>query len=105
MKLNELDLSYTQNNLSFEFASIHYSRPEKNKIIYKLEGFDTHWISTDRNFASYTNLAPGKYTFMVKGSNGDGIWNDKGKSIRININPPWWRTCMHTLAIFSYLHF
>ncbi len=92
MRLNDLDLSYTQNNLSFEFASIHYSRPEKNKIIYKLEGFDNHWISTDRNFASYTNLAPGKYTFMVKGSNGDGIWNDEGKSIRIIINPPWWKT-------------
>ncbi len=92
MRLNDLDLSYTQNNLSFEFASIHYSRPEKNKIIYKLEGFDNHWISTDRNFASYTNLAPGKYTFKVKGSNGDGIWNDEGKSIRIIINPPWWKT-------------
>ena len=57
MKLDELDLSYTQNNISFEFASIHFSRPEKNKIIYMLEGFNTHWISTDRNFASFTNLA------------------------------------------------
>jgi signal transduction histidine kinase/ligand-binding sensor domain-containing protein len=92
MITDELDLSYTQNNISFEFASIHYSRPEKNKIIYKLEGFDNHWTSTDRNFASYTNLAPGEYTFVVKGSNGDGIWNDEGKSIRIIINPPWWRT-------------
>ncbi|MEJ2104961.1 MAG: two-component regulator propeller domain-containing protein, partial [Ignavibacteriaceae bacterium] len=43
-KLDNLDLSYTQNNISFEFASIHYTRPEKNKIIYKLDGFDTHWI-------------------------------------------------------------
>ena len=97
MKTDELDLSYTQNNVSFEFASIHFSRPGKNKIIYKLEGFDTHWLSTDRNFVSYTNLAPGKYTFMVKGSNGDGIWNDKGKSIQIVINPPWYRT------IFAYV--
>ena len=83
--LDELDLSYTQNNLSFEFAAIQFSRPEKNKIIYMLEGFDNHWISTNRNFASYTNLAPGEYTFIVKGSNGDGIWNDEGKSIRIII--------------------
>ena len=105
MKLNELDLSYTQNNLSFEFASIHYSRPEKNKIIYKLEGFDTHWISTDRNFTSYTNLAPGKYTFMVKGSNGDGIWNDKGKSIKINISPPWWRTLSAYIGYFFLFAF
>jgi len=92
MDTEELRLSYSQNNLSFEFASIHFSRPEKNKVLYMLEGFDNHWISTDRNFASYTNLAPGEYTFRIKGSNGDGIWNNKGKSIRIIISPPWWLT-------------
>ncbi len=105
MRLNDLDLSYTQNNLSFEFASIHYSRPEKNKITYKLEGFDNHWLSTDRNFASYTNLTPGKYTFMVKGSNGDGIWNDKGRSISIYIHPPWWRTTSAYVGYFFLFAF
>ena len=92
METDELRLSYTQNNLSFEFASIHFLRPEKNKVLYILEGFDNRWISTDRNFASYTNLAPGGYTFRIKGSNGDGIWNNEGKSIRIIISPPWWKT-------------
>jgi len=102
MKTEELDFSYTQNNISFEFASIHFSRPAKNKLMYKLEGFNNQWISTDRNFVSYTNLSPGEYTFMVKGSNGDGIWNDQGKSIRIIINPPWWRT---TFAYIGYFFF
>ena len=99
MKLDELHLSYTQNNISFEFASIHFSRPEKNKIIYKLEGFNNHWISTDRNFVSFTNLEPGEYTFRVKGSNGDGIWNDEGKAIQIIISPPLWKT---TFAYIGY---
>ncbi|HEX9251878.1 MAG TPA: SpoIIE family protein phosphatase, partial [Ignavibacteriaceae bacterium] len=102
MKTEELVLSSSQNNISFEFASIHFSRPEKNKIIYMLEGFNDHWIAADRNFAAYTNLAPGEYTFMVKGSNGDGIWNDEGKAIRIIINPPWWRT---TFAYIGYFFF
>ncbi len=100
MQLDELELSYTQNNLSFEFASIHFSRPGKNKIIYMLEGFNDHWIAADRNFASYTNLAPGEYTFRVKGSNGDGIWNDEGKSIKIIISPPWWRTTSAYVGYF-----
>ncbi len=100
MKTDELFLSYTQNNISFEFSSIHFSRPEKNKIIYMLEGFNDHWIAADRNFASYTNLNPGEYTFRVKGSNGDGIWNDKGKSIRIVISPPWWRTTSAYVGYF-----
>ncbi len=100
MKTDELVLSHTQNNISFEFASIHFSRPEKNKIIYMLEGFNTHWISTDRNFASFTNLNPREYTFRVKGSNGDGIWNDEGKSIRIIINAPWWQTTSAYVGYF-----
>ena len=102
MKLDELDLSYTQNNISFEFASIHFSRPEKNKIMYKLEGFNDHWISTDRNFVSFTNLNPGEYTFLLKGSNGDGIWNDKERAIKIIISPPWWKT---TFAYLGYFFF
>jgi signal transduction histidine kinase/ligand-binding sensor domain-containing protein len=99
MTLDELKLSHTQNNISFEFASINFSRPGKNKVIYKLEGFNDHWVSSDRNFASYTNLAPGKYRFLVKGSNGDGVWNEEGKSIQIIISPPWWKTI---LAYISY---
>ncbi len=92
METEELRLSYFENNLSFEFASIHFSRPEKNKLLYKLDGFNNHWIVADRNFATFTNLAPGEYNFSVKGSSGDGIWNDTGKSILIIISPPWWKT-------------
>ena len=44
-------------------------------------------------------LPPVNIQFIVKGSNGDGIWNDKGKSIRIIISPPWWRT---TIAYIGY---
>ena len=99
MKLDELDLAYTQNNISFEFASIYFSRPEKNKIMYKLDGFNDHWIPSDRNFVSFTNLNPGEYTFRLKGSNGDGIWNDKERAIKIIISPPWWKT---TTAYVGY---
>ena len=102
MKLDELELSYTQNNISFEFASIHFSRPEKNKIMYKLDGFNDHWVSSDRNFVSFTNLNPGEYTFRIKGSNGDGIWNDKERAIKIIIYPPWWKT---TFAYIGYFFF
>ncbi len=41
---------------------------------------------------AYTNIDPGTYTFKVKGTNNDGVWNEEGTSITIIINPPWWRT-------------
>ncbi|MCB0742828.1 MAG: SpoIIE family protein phosphatase [Ignavibacteriae bacterium] len=93
-----LTLNYAQNNISFEFNSIHFSRPEKNKNAYMLEGFDKEgWIYSDRKFVTYTNLPEGDYVFKVKGANGDGIWNETGASINIKILPPWWRT------IWAYL--
>ncbi len=98
-KLKDIDLAYNQNNLAFEFSSIHFSRPAKNKILYMLEGFSNNWKTSDRNFASFTNLDPGAYTFRVKGSNGYGIWNDEERSMQINISPPWWLTYW---AYFGY---
>ena len=41
---------------------------------------------------AYTNIDPGTYTFKVKGTNNDGVWNEEGTYITIIINPPWWRT-------------
>ena len=32
------------------------------------------------------------YTFMVKGTNSDGVWNEECASIRIVITPPFWKT-------------
>lgn len=89
-KIEELDLAYDKNDLSFEFASIHYSRPDKNRVMYKLEGVDEDWQQGTRRFATYTNLDPGDYKFLIKGSNGDGIWNEQAKIINIHISPPWY---------------
>ena len=37
------------------------------------------------------NIPPGKYTFTVKGSNNNGIWNNNGYSIALRIRPPFWQ--------------
>jgi len=93
LETKEIEIAYSQNNISFEFSAIHFSRPEKNQYAYRLDGFDKEgWIYDNRKFASYTNLPPGEYVFRVKGSNGDGVWNEAGTSIKIRVLSPWWRT-------------
>jgi signal transduction histidine kinase len=59
-----------------------------------MEGLDKDWITTgaDKRFASYTTLSPGTYTFRVKGSNNDDVWNEEGASLKIIITPPFWKT-------------
>jgi len=87
-----ISLAYNQNNLSFEFAALHYANPQKNQYAHMLKGYDRDWIYDNRNYAAYTNLDPGKYEFIVRAANAYGIWNEEGKTIEIIIHPPWWRT-------------
>jgi len=99
-----LELPYRENYLSFDFVALNYDSPEKNQYAYKLEGLDKDWIYSARRYASYTNLAPGKYTFRVKASNNDGIWNEKGTSLAIIVHPPWWRTWWaYTFYVLCFL--
>ena len=92
LETDEMTLTYDQNSFGFDFAAFHFSRPEKNKLAYMLGGFDNEWIYDNTGKASYTNMDPGSYVFRVKGSNGDGFWNEEGKSIKITILQPWWNT-------------
>ncbi|HYV93033.1 MAG TPA: two-component regulator propeller domain-containing protein [Chitinophagales bacterium] len=97
----EIKLKYSDNVISFSFAALNYIHPENNKYAYKLDGFDKSWIYTDatKHFANYTNLDPGDYTFEVKGSNNDGIWNKTPARIHLSIIPPWWNTWWFRILI------
>lgn len=79
---------------SLEFAALHYAAPQRNVFAYRLEGFDQDWVISDasKRFATYTNLDPGRYVFRVKGSNKDGLWNERGATLAITILPPLWKT-------------
>ena len=90
---DEIRLSQEDRVLSFDFASLSYRTPEKDRCRYMLEGFDRDWTEVDSRScsATYTNLDPGEYLFLVKGSNGDGVWNEEGVSISVVVPTPWWQ--------------
>ncbi len=94
-------LQYFQNYITFSFAALEFSTPNKVKYAYKLEGFDKDWVHVgNQREAHYTNLDAGHYTFRVKASNPDGYWTEPGTSMIITIRPPFWRTWWFTsLAI------
>jgi signal transduction histidine kinase/ligand-binding sensor domain-containing protein len=91
---DEIVLTRKENMFSFEFAALHYADPLKNRYAYRLADFDADWIFADaRNrTATYTNLDPGVYTFKVKASNNDGVWNEIPASVRVRILPVFWQT-------------
>jgi signal transduction histidine kinase len=92
--VDSVTLPYEDNVFSLEFAALSYANSHKNRYRYRLEGFDPGWNEVDsrHRLATYTNLDPAHYVFRVQGSNGDGVWNEKGVSLSILITPPWYRT-------------
>jgi len=97
----KITLKYSQSVLTFEFAALNYYVSENNLYAYKLEGFDINWNEVGNNrTATYTNLDPGKYTLLVKGSNNDGVWSDEIKKLDIIILPPWWMTWWFRISAF-----
>ncbi len=88
----ELVFGRDENYFSFEFASLDYKNSKKNKYQFILEGLDTKWSFTDSKDRRvfYTNLAPGDYTFRVRGTNNDGIWSPNEAKVNITILAPFW---------------
>jgi len=93
LSTKSLMLSYDNSNLSIDVAALSYMIPEMNRYVYKMDGIDKNWIGLNNNRKIYyTTLPPGKYTFKVKGSNSEGVWNTKETRLLVTILPPFWAT-------------
>jgi len=102
---DQIVLDSTHNIFSLEFIALNYRNSPKNQYAYMMEGFEEDFITIGSNTrsVSYTNLDPGSYTLHVKGSNNDGVWNEKGKSIKIKILPPWYETLWFRIVMLVSL--
>lgn len=99
-----ITFTHDQNVFTIEFVALNFIKSAKNKYTFKLEGFDEKWNFVDNPSATYTNLPAGKYRFLVKGANNDGIWSNEQSVINIKVLPPlwktWWAYLLYTLVVF-----
>lgn len=94
---DKVTLSHKQNYFSLKFANLSYQGLSRNHYIYKLEGFDSEWLSTNEtNTVYYPNLKHGKYTFKLRLFESDGIDLIR---LPIEISPPWW------LSYYAFLFY
>lgn len=104
MDTDRITLSYKHNGFSLEFAALNYIHSENNEYAYIMEGLEENWTyAWQRRFVTYANLSPGDYTFRVKASNNNGIWNEEGVSLGIRIVPPFWNTWWFRLSIVALI--
>ncbi|MFI3280553.1 MAG: ATP-binding protein [Rikenellaceae bacterium] len=87
-------LKHNQNSFSFSFSSFNYTGTKKQQYLYKLKGFDREWQSVKQssNSASYTNMSFGRYQFVVRCKNEDGLLNPTELVVDVTIDPPLWLT-------------
>lgn len=84
-------LKHKNSSFTISYVSLSYIAQAKNQYAYKLEGVDSDWNHVGENRSvTYVNLAPGKYTFRVKASNNDDIWNEEGAVLKFEVLPPFW---------------
>lgn len=100
-----IELSYLDNVISFEFAALHFLAPHMNNHAYMLEGIDKDWVYIgNRRHVTYTNLPPGEYNFLVKGSNNENEWSSEIASLKLIISPPFWQTLIfRVITIFALI--
>ena len=112
---DELVLQSNQNSFSFRLAALDFQAPKMSKIMYKLDGFDADWLTVGESpIVTYSNLRYGNYTFRVKVSNSDGVWNEEGITLSIHILPPFyfsiWAYFVYALlivgcSVYTFLYF
>jgi len=99
----EVFLDHNVYSFTIEFAALEFTNPQKNNYAYKMEGISDEWVDTgNRKFVPFFALQPGEYIFKVKGSNNDGVWNNKEISLRIVVLPPWWKS-IYAYAVYLFL--
>lgn len=103
--MDRITLRYEQNVITFQFAAMDFRKAGNARYRYMMESFDRDWIySGTIREATYTNLDPGTYRFVVEASLADGVWSKKQTSIQVIVIPPWWRTWwFYTLAVSGTL--
>jgi ligand-binding sensor domain-containing protein/serine phosphatase RsbU (regulator of sigma subunit) len=87
-----LTLPYDKNHITFDFIGISHTIPAAVRYKFMLQGFDQQWLPLGKEgTTTYSNLPPGKYTFLLKASNNDGVWNKKPVEFSFEITPPIWK--------------
>lgn len=104
--IKQLDLSWRDYVVSFDFAALDFTDSNKLHYQWKLEGFDKDWINgKTRRTATYTNLPGGEYTLKVKATNVDGVWSGETVNLKIIVTPPFYQTLWFLLSVLLIIVF
>ena len=97
-------LRHDENFFNIAFSALEFIGNADCEYSYILRGFNETWVTVSSGTpAMFTNVPPGKYTFMVRSTNGDKVWCDNTEQLEIYIRSPWYKTIWAMLAYLSLI--
>ena len=79
--------------LDIKYTGISFIKSDQIPFRYKLEGLDDEWVDAGtKREVNFTRLPPGEFTFKVIAANSDGVWNTEGKSFKLVVYAPFYKT-------------
>ena len=101
---SNIQLPVGTRTLEIEYTGLSLVAPDKVQFRYRLTPFDKDFVEAGtRRVAMYTNLPPGQYDFQVLASNNDGIWNNTGTTIKMELPPHFYQTSLFVFLCFAAL--
>ncbi len=95
----DLQIAPGAGKIEFHYTALSLSIPERVRFKYQLQGYDRDWVDAGpRRVAYYTNLPPGKYSFRVIAANDDGVWNQQGAGVNLELEPRFYQTRIFFVA-------
>jgi signal transduction histidine kinase/ligand-binding sensor domain-containing protein/DNA-binding response OmpR family regulator len=91
---SRLTIAHDIREFSFQFAALNSKNPNKTEYSYKLEGYDSDWVTASANdrVARYRDVDSGDYLFRVRAKLGNGKWGERNASFAIGIPTPLWQS-------------
>ena len=90
--------------LEIDYTALNFSAPDAVRFKCWLEGHETAPADVGgERVARYPKLPPGNYRFHVTACNEDGVWNETGSVLEINVQPWFWQTNWFRAAVIIFL--
>jgi ligand-binding sensor domain-containing protein/signal transduction histidine kinase len=90
--ISEVDLGANQNQLNIDFVGLSFGSGEILRYQYELEGADRNWSPPgEQRSVNYANLASGRYRFLVRAVNAEGLTSVAPATLVFTVAPPVWR--------------
>lgn len=108
--VGHLVLSHDQNDITVVFSTDNYVLSDQTRFQYMLEGMQGDWLECQPGMhqASFTNLAPGNYTLLVRAVNSDNIPSESPSRLLITVKTPiWaapWAIALYIVVVASLLY-